>query len=295
LFLMDTPATAHTHYTQSMTHYYAQQHRSSMSLPWDGNGVLCVSRAAWVLWYLGYADQAARRSHEAVTLAQQMAHPFRHATALSAVVMFHQFRREMRATQEHAEALISLTTVQGFPFWLAFGSLMRGWALTHQGQGKKGIEQMTQGLRAYRATGAELFQSYALTLLAEAYGTIEEPEEGLAVLTEALKLVDTTGERWYESEIYRLKGALLLQQSADNQAEAERCFHQAIAIAQSQSAKSFELRAATNLAKLWQRQGKRHEAYDLLAPVYSWFTEGFDTADLQDAKTLLDALEKRRS
>jgi hypothetical protein len=106
LFFMGTPATAHTHYTQSMTHYYAQQHRSSMSLPWDGNGVLCVSRAAWVLWYLGYSDQAWRHSHEAVTLAQQMAHPFRCAAALSAVAMFHQFRREMRATQEHAEARV---------------------------------------------------------------------------------------------------------------------------------------------------------------------------------------------
>jgi predicted ATPase len=117
-----------------------------------------------------------------------------------------------------------------------------------------------------------------------------QPEAGLAVLTEALMLVDTTGERWYESELHRLKGELLLQQSSDNQAEAESCFHHAIAIAQSQQAKSLELRAATSLARLWQQQGKRTEAHELLAPVYGWFTEGFDTADLQDAKVLLDAL-----
>ena len=117
-----------------------------------------------------------------------------------------------------------------------------------------------------------------------------QPEAGLTVLAEALTLVDTTGERWYEPELYRLKGELLLQQSSDNQAEAETCFHHALEIARNQQAKSFELRAATSLARLWQQQGKRQEAHDLLAPVYHWFTEGFDTADLQEAKALLEAL-----
>jgi predicted ATPase len=117
-----------------------------------------------------------------------------------------------------------------------------------------------------------------------------QPEAGLTVLAEALTLTDTTGERWYESECYRLKGELLLQQSLDNQAEAETCYHHAIAIAQNQQAKSFELRATTSLARLWQQQGKRQDAHDLLAPVYGWFTEGFDTADLQDAKALLEEL-----
>jgi predicted ATPase len=119
---------------------------------------------------------------------------------------------------------------------------------------------------------------------------MEHPEAGLTVLTEALALVDTTGERWYEPEMYRLKGALLLQQNTDNQAEAEACFHHALEIARSQQAKSFELRTATSLARLWQQQGKRQEAHDLLAPVYHWFTEGFDTLDLMDAKALLEAL-----
>src|SRR5262249_55617955 len=117
-----------------------------------------------------------------------------------------------------------------------------------------------------------------------------EPEAGLTALAEALTRAETTGERWYESEIYRLKGELLLQQNAANQAEAETCFQQAITVAQNQQAKSGELRAATSLARLWQQQGKRQEAHDLLASVYNWFTEGFDTADLKDAKALLDAL-----
>jgi predicted ATPase len=157
---------------------------------------------------------------------------------------------------------------------------------------KEGIEQLTQGLIAIRATGAEINQSYFLALLAEAHGTLGKPEAGLTVLTEALTHVDTTGERWYASEIYRLKGELLLQQSSRNQTEAESCFQQAITIAQSQQAKSWELRAATSLTRLWQQQGKRQEAHDLLAPVYNWFTEGFDTADLIGAKALLDVLSE---
>src|SRR5262249_49275136 len=133
-----------------------------------------------------------------------------------------------------------------------------------------------------------------LVLLAEVHGTIREPEAGLTVLVEALTLAETTGARWYVSELYRLKGELLLQLSSDNQAEAETCFRHALEIARSQQAKSLALRTVTSLARLWQQQGKRKKAYDLLAPVYGWFTEGFDTADLQDAKALLNALEGGR-
>jgi len=223
-----------------------------------------------------------------VTLAQQSAHPFSLGFALSGSAVFHQFRLEMQAVQEHAEAAIRLAKEQRFPYWMAFGAMLRGWVLVCQGQTREGIEQMHQSMQAFRATGAELGRPYFLALLAEAYETTGQLEEGLTVLAQALALVDTTGERWYESELYRLKGELLLQQHSDNQAEAENSFHQAIAIAQNQQAKSLELRATTSLARLWQQQGKRQEAHDLLAPIYGWFTEGFDTSDLQDAKALLD-------
>jgi predicted ATPase len=192
----------------------------------------------------------------------------------------------VQAVHECAEAVINLATTQGFPHWRAQGAILRGWTLAQQGQAQAGIEQIHQGLSAFRAMGAEINQSYFLALLAEAHGIIGEPETGLTMLTEALAL----GECWYETELYRLKGVLLLQQSSDNKAEAEICFHHALEIARNQQAKSFELRTATSLARLWQQQGKRQEAYDLLAPVYSWFTEGFDTADLKDAKALLDEL-----
>jgi len=202
-----------------------------------------------------------------------------------------QFRREVCAAQEHTEAALRLAIDQGFPFWTAFSTMLRGWALAQQRQMQEGIKQLQLGLKAYRATGAEVRRQHFLALLAEAHGTLGEPEAGLMVLGEALTFTDTTGTRWYEPELYRLKGALLLQQSADNQTEAEHCFHQALEITRNQQAKSFELRTATSLARLWQQQGKRQEAHALLASVYGWFTEGFDTADLKDAKALLAVLE----
>ena len=163
-------------------------------------------------------------------------------------------------------------------------------SLAHQGQAQDGIAQLHQGLTACHVIGIALLRPHYLALLADAHGTIRHQELGVKVLTEALTLMDTTGERVWEPELYRLKGALLLQLSSDNQAEAEHCFHHAMALAHAQQAKSFELRTATNLARLWQQQGKRQEAQDLLAPVYGWFTEGFETADLQDAKVLLKEL-----
>jgi predicted ATPase len=170
------------------------------------------------------------------------------------------------------------------------GTIQHGWILAEQGQREQSIQQIRQGLMALREIGQRANLSPYLALLAEVYGTVGQTEEGLASLAEALAHVDQTGERYYEAELHRLKGALLLQKSPDNAAEAESCFQQAISIAQNQSAKSWELRAATSLARLWQSQDKRQEAYELLAPVYNWFTEGHDTADLIDAKTLLDEL-----
>ncbi len=295
LFQLGAVADAHAHFTQGIALYDAQQHRASVLLYGEDAGVVCRSHAAWALWYLGYPDQGLVRSHEAVTLAQQVAHSYSLGFALSAAAVFHQFRQEERCTQERAEAAMSLAKEQGFPYWMAISFILRGWALAHQGQAQEGIEQIHQGMTAWRATGAVVFQPYFLALLAEAQGIMGQPEAGFTVLAEALALVDTTGERWYAPELHRLKGELiLLRQSSDHTAEAETCFHHALDIARNQQAKSLELRAATSLARLWQQQGKRQEAHDLLAPVYGWFTEGFDTADLIDAKARLDELSEGR-
>jgi class 3 adenylate cyclase/predicted ATPase len=247
-----------------------------------------LAHAALTAWLLGYPDQALRQSQEALTLAQSLAHLNTLVHALCWASIVHQHRREVQATQEQAEAVLTLSDKQGFQLWLALGTCQWGWALAEQGQRAAGMAQIRQGLAALRVTGQETWVPYMLALLAERQGQSGAPEAGLTVLDEALTLVDKNDERWCEAELHRLKGELLLAQSSGNTAEAQTCFHQAMNIAKRQQAKSWELRATTSLARLWQQQGKHQEAYNLLAPVYGWFTEGFDTADLKDAKALLD-------
>ena len=218
-----------------------------------------------------------------------MAHPFSLTRALVNAAIVHQCRREALAAHAQAAAAMTLATEQGLAAWVAQGTGPARLGPGPQGQGEAGLAAMRQGLAAELATGATLWQPYFLGLLAEAYGASGHPDEGLAVLAEALAVMDTTAVRFYAAELSRLKGALLLQTVLDA-AQAEACFHQALAIARHQQAKSLELRAAMSLSRLWQQQGKRDEAHELLAPIYGWFTEGFDTADLQDAKALLEAL-----
>jgi predicted ATPase len=280
LFLVGEFVPARSGLEQGIALYNRQQPRF-----WIDKGVGSLSAAAWALWVLGYPDQALRRSLEAITLAQDVAHPFSLGFALFFAAQLHQHRREVQATQARAEAAITLSRTQGFPSWLANGTIMQGWALAAQDQGEAGMAQIRQGLTAHQATGEEIERPYFLALLAEAYGALGQADAGLAVLTEAFALVATTGERWWEVELHRLKDRLL--QDAE---EAETCFRQALAVARQQRAKSLELRAALSLSRRWQQQGKRHEARELLVPIYRWFTEGFDTVDLQEARALLEAL-----
>jgi predicted ATPase len=246
---------------------------------------------ARVLWVLGYPDQAVQRGQEARTLAHTLARPYDMADVLLHCVYLHAHRGEWQTAQTHAEAALALATEHGFAFYEARGALYRGAVLAAQGQSEEGIAQMRQGLAALRATGAVVSMSGHLAQLAKACGQVGQVDEGMHLLAEALAMVDTTGERHTEAELHRLKGALLLVLPTDHTPEAEACFKHALAIARRQQAKSWELRAAMSLARLWQQQRKRAAAYDLLAPVYGWFTEGFDTADLQEAKALLAALE----
>ena len=292
LFLLGEFSQSREHLEQGIALYNPQWHGSYAFLYSQDPRVVCSTYAAWLPWYLGYPDQALKRSNDMLTFARELSHPFSLAFALNFAAALHQFRGDRQAVQEQAEVAVALCAEQGFPFWLAMGTILQGWVLAEQGQAEQGIAQIRQGLAAYRATGAELYRPYFLALLAEACGKGGRTEEGLTVIAEALAQVNNTGERYYEPELYRLKGTLLLQQSSDNATEAESCFLQAMTVAQNQQGKSLELRAVTSLARLWQSQGKRQEAHDLLAPVYHWFTEGFDTLDLKDAKALLDALEE---
>jgi predicted ATPase/class 3 adenylate cyclase len=283
-------AAAQAHLQQGLALYDPPQHRTlALRLGYD-LGVFFLAYMTRPLWLLGYPDQALQRSHETLTLAQELAHPFSLAYALTFAAWIHQFRREGQATHARAEALCALAREQGFAMLLASGPMHRGWALAEQGQSTEGMVQIREGLAAYRATGSEVDRAYFLALLAEAYGRGKRDEEGLAMLDEALALTDQQASVIWEAEFHRLKGELLLARSAENQVEAEACFHEALAVSRCQQAKSLELRAAMSLARLWQHQGKIPQAHDLLAPVYTWFTEGFETADLQEAKALLDAL-----
>jgi TOMM system kinase/cyclase fusion protein len=281
---------ARMHLEQGIAHYDPRRHHAHIALFGQNEGAVCLCRVALVLWYLGYPDQARTRGTEALTLAQELAHPASLAYVLSWVAFLYHQRREVQKTQEWTDASIALSTEQGFAYWPPQGMILQGWVLAEGGQVAEGIVRMHQGLVALEATGTEILRAYSLGLLANAYRHVGQVREGLVVLDEALMAVDKTGGGWPEAELHRLKGALLLSLSADNHAEAEGCLHQALAVARRQQAKSLELRAAMSLSRLWQQQDKRGEAHQLLTEIYGWFTEGFDTPDLQEAQALLAEL-----
>jgi class 3 adenylate cyclase/predicted ATPase len=277
-------ATARPHLEEGMRLYDPQRHRAHSAL-YTGHdpGVCCRNSAAWSLWLLGYPDQSLASSQAALALAHQLAHPLSLTLALSWAAVLHHWRREAPRTQAHAEAAMTIATDQGFPQQIVRAMLLRGWALAASGHGEEGIAQIQQGLAAYQATGSARERLYYMTLLAEASAQVGQTTEGL----EAVATLAKSEAHWWEAELYRLRGELLLRLLAP-QGEAEACFQQALTVARRQQAKSLELRAAMSLCRLWQQQGKRHEAHELLAPMYGWFTEGFDTADLQDAKALVE-------
>ncbi len=233
--------------------------------------------------------------------AQELSHPFTLVFAFYFTAMLHQFRRERQIVQERVEALLRISTEQGFALYLAWGTILRGWALAQQGEIEAGIAQLQQGLTASQTVGAEMMRSYSLALLAETYGKVGKIEEGLSLLTEALALVDKNEERNWEAELYRLKGELLLKdeggrfvlsavEGLQDELSPQACFLKAIEVARQQQAKSWELRATVSLCRLWQKQGRHEEARQMLAEIYGWFTEGFDTVDLKEAKALLEEL-----
>jgi len=242
---------------------------------------------------MGYPEQALACINDALALAQELSHAYSLAVARGWMAFIFQFRRNVPAVHEHAETAVALATEQGFPHLMAQGTSLRGWALAMQGQGEVELAQVCQGIATWRATGTGVFVPYFCTLLADVCTHLDHTEDGLQALAEAHTLVEQHEERWWEAEVYRLRGVLLLKAECgvrSMELAVEECFQRALDVARRQEAKSLELRAAMSLARLWQCQGKRVEARELLAPIYNWFTEGFDTADLQEAKALLEEL-----
>jgi DNA-binding winged helix-turn-helix (wHTH) protein/predicted ATPase len=291
LHLLGVLVEARMHLERGMALYDPQQHHALGALYGGQNpGVWCRTYLTFVLWLLGYPEQALRRSQEALALAEELALPFDRAAAQHNRARLHQHRRDVQATQEWNDATQAFAAEQGFVLQVTRGTAIQGWVLVQRGQVAEGIAQLRQGLHDQRAAGAENHRPHVLAWLAEAYRRVEDAEAGLCVLAEAFTLVTTTGGCVYEAELYRLKGELLLHQALPDAAQAEVSFQQALKVARHQQARSWELRAAMSLSRLWQQQGKRTEAHALLAPSYGWFTEGFDTADLQEAKALLEEL-----
>jgi len=288
-YLGGLPA-ARQHLEEGIARYTPEQRRALVFRMGQDPGVGCRAYAAATLWCLGYPEQALAHLHDGLALAHELLHPYSLALAQCLAATVYQFRWDMPAVYEHAEAAVALSTEQGFPLWTAWGTSLREWALAMQGQGERGMAQVRQGITAWRATGAAIHVPYFCTVLADVADHLGHTEDGLQALAEAHTLVEQHEERYWEAEIYRLRGVLLLHQMVTPQAEAEAWLQRALDVARRQEAKSLELRAAMSLARLWQQQDKRDEARALLVPIYGWFTEGFDTADLQEAKVLLEEL-----
>jgi len=297
------------HFEKALSLYLPERHLDDAFLYALNPGVAMPCFAAWSLWFLGQPDQALKRINEALSLARELGEPHGIAHALYFASVLYQLRREEHLAQEHAEEAIAVSREHGLNMYQAMTSIMHSWTLINQGSQDEAITQMRSGLAALHATSTELIRPHFLALLVEALDKAQQVEEALQVVEEAITVAQRTGECSYQAELYRLKGEILLKQStgrritqatisgriliaeAPAMSYAERCFREAIKIAQRQKAKSLELRAAMSVARYYQHHGRDKEAYELVAPIYESFTEGFDTPDLRDAKTLLDELE----
>ena len=284
--------TAQVHMEQTIRLYDAQTHPRYMVDP----KVVCLAHSALVLWLLGYPEQAVKKNHAALALARQLAHPFGLVLALDYSAGLYIARQEREAAQEFADAVTELALKHGFPHYMALGTIQQGWVRLAQGSLEQGIALMRQGIHAYRATGAKLVLTSVLPVVAGAYGQIGQPEEGLSLLDEAIAEMNDGGERWFEAAMYSVKGDLLLQtersgRAVEQREQAEQCFLDALRVAQHQQAKSLELQATMSLCRLWQQTGRKEAALKKLRTIYDWFTEGFETASLREAKALLAELE----
>jgi predicted ATPase len=271
--------------------YDPPQHRSHLAHFGNDGEVGCRLYEALALWHLGYPDQSLQQMRVALDLAEELSHPFTFVFASCFAAISHQLRREPCQVRERTEVVIRISAERGFALYSALGASLHGWALIEGGE-NAGIAQLQEGIAARQAIGAAALVPGQLVSLADAYGRAGNLQGALSILDKAACLVERTGERCWQAELCRLKGDLLLAQGHAED-EVEACFQRAIDVARRQSARSWELRAATSLARLWHAQGtpeKRVKARDLLRGIYDWFTEGFDTADLQEAKALLDAL-----
>jgi predicted ATPase len=289
-FLQGALRQGHTQFEEALGIYDPKRHRSHAFVYGFDPGVFCLARITRTLQALGYVDRTLEKTRASLALAREVSHPPSLVLALLHASVSYLLRREPDPANELSESAMKVAEEQGLA---TFGqaTVYSGATLAQKGQTSEGISRIRQGLAACRATGAVLFRPFFLGCLADAYLRAEQLTEGLAVVDEALSLVSQTQERWIEAELWRLKGELARQTGLECLTEAENCLRKAIAVAHSQEAKLWELRATTSLARLLRHTNRHDEARATLADIYMWFTEGFNTADLKDAKALLDELK----
>jgi class 3 adenylate cyclase/predicted ATPase len=287
LFWSGEPHLAQPHFEQVVEAYESERHHALASQCAADPGVVCNGFLAWTLWMRGYPEQALNAANLAMILAQAVAHPHSvvWATCFSAQLRF--FCRDLPAALSQSAATIELANELVFPHHLDHARAVRGWALVEKGHATEGAQLVRQSLDASLRRGQRVMHHWCLAALARASLAFGDASAALGLTSEALEVIGRTGARWWESELHRLRGELLMLRET---AMAQASFEEAIEVARRQCAKSLELRAATSLARLWAEHGERQKARDLLAPLYAWFTEGFDTADLKDARALLDEL-----
>ena len=273
-----------------------ESHKAYLSVFNEDLGITARRSYSWCLWTLGYADRALALAQESITLAEQTSHPFSLGGAHATTGWVLALLRDWQSSQKKYEKVLALAEQYALGDFVNYSIAANALTMAYQEPDEAALEHVKQAIESMRAKGVLLAMTWVFAMLGEVYWLAGRCAEGLAAIAEAQALVELTEARFYEAEIWRIKGELLLKANASNaQAEAESCYHQALVIAQQQSAKSWELRAATSLARLWQQQGKQAEARQMLAEIYDWFTEGFDTADLQEAKALLEELQVQTS
>jgi len=270
--------------------YRPDEHRDFVLRYGQDIGVSAFVMLSWALWHHGYPDRSARAADRALVLSRQLGHAPTLSQALCFAGMAAVFARDVATACAYGDDCVALASEHGFALWAVVGRILEGWAIAQRGEATAGIALIRDGLAAYEATGSRLFTPFFLALLAEALALAGKIEEGLAALDDALAQAAVSGARGWDAEVHRLRGELTGRLPYPDSAKTEDSFRTALAVAREQGTRGYELRAATCLARLWREQGRRGEAHELLAPVYGWFTEGFGTADLKDAKALLDQL-----
>jgi class 3 adenylate cyclase/predicted ATPase len=290
LCLLGRLAESREHLEAGAELYDLERDRTSAFTYASDSRVMCLVWLSQVLVVVGYPKQGAARLSEALAHASSLSQLNTSALAFSWGCMTRQLLRDVPNALKESEAAIALATEMGFPLYLALGNVVRGWALACTSGDKKGVELMRRGFDDYHATGAEMLSPYFLTLRIDAEAQVEHVKAGLSLVAAALESVDRTQTRWIQAELHRFEGQLLLAAADPDRTAAEDCLRRGLAVAEVQGAKLWELRSATSLARLWRDGGRRRDAHDLLAPIYGWFTEGFDTPDLEEARALLDSL-----